>query len=243
MWNKLLLLLSVAMMAFDTVTCAHTLRHHISLKNADMVSLAVEQSGLQSKYTKNPNVPTYVFIPKTGTTSVVKFMNSCASGFISEHQMEHVGGNKRMLAHSHIKAKQDNIVVVLRDPVKRFVSLLSYRQREENPRGDWGKLPFKKPNSVVIDAMSDKHMRSFQPYGTQESYVRNQKSVRFLCSPREMHDFLINEMHFSGCDPFPHSNPTKHRFGEIRKDQEARIRNVYHEDVQLWNTHCAHIGA
>ena len=89
--------------------------------------------------------------------------------------------------------------------------------------------------------MSDNQMRSFAPYNTMHSYVRNQKSVRFLCSILAMRDFVINEMHFSNCAPFPHVGGSKHskyREREIRNDQEVRVRAVYHEDVQLWNTHC-----
>jgi len=162
-------------------------------------------------------------------------MNSCASGFISNHQVL----EDRTIAHRHVKAIQDNIVVVLRDPVTRFISLLNYRQKEKRPRKDWRGLPFHEPNSVVIDAMSDEQMHySFHPYDTMHSYVHNQKSVRFLCSLLEMQDFVMNKMHFSGCAPFPHSNPSEGAFGGIRKDQEARIRAVYRKDVQLWNTHC-----
>ena len=114
-------------------------------------------------FTVSNLVPCYVLIPKTGTTTLTSFMNSCTDGIISPFQKTAF----EEVVHSHHKQCKNKFqLVTLRDPVERFKSFLNYRQSAKTARGDWIRMgiPFHTNLTIILDYMTNSNMLSFDPY-------------------------------------------------------------------------------
>ena len=96
----------------------------------------------------------------------------------------------------------------------------------------------------MVDAMRDEDMLHVHPhFRTLEAYTNNATSnATVFCNFTTMHEYLIKRMSLRGCAPLSHSNPSRHEWGTLRADQEARIRQVFAGDMHLWRTHCG-LGA
>ena len=179
-------------------------------------------------------IPQYILIPKTGTTTLIHMMNSCFSGHVCPSQP--VKYNK--IIHDHFTAKPNiPIIVVLRDPIKRFQSFLNFRQAFPFKRPDWGKLPFKTNVSILVDTMTDIEMLSFTPYSQMSQYITTQH-VTFKCSVLEMYEYITTEMQFKNCSKLVTLNSVPYTYGYFKPSQYERIRRVFSSDEKLWKTHC-----
>ena len=201
--------------------------------------LLLRRNASMPSITRDAAVPRYVMIPKTGTTALADFMNGCMHGRVSPRQvLDEVDGT---IIHKHIGplSRHEHIVATLRDPVKRFSSLLNYREQKGKAQDKWLEmgLPLNANLSVVIDILTDEQMLQFSPYLTQSTYVTD--CTVYTCSVLETRDYFEKRMGFSGCAPLPHSNAKQYSHGLPRPDQEARIRRVFAADQRMWDRHCA----
>ena len=180
-------------------------------------------------------VPTYVMIPKTGTTSAVRFMNSCRAGRVSPQQR--FDGTVK---HHHNIPQASDLFVVLREPADRLESLFNYRQLAAQPRADWQRfrLPFAVSVSKVIAAASDSQLKLFKPYLTQCKYLEKAKRSVILCSPDELIEYLQRYLGFSGCSPETRKNVAGRPHGKFTWEERQRVRRVFDGDTRLWNHFC-----
>ena len=208
-------------------------------------TLLLRRNASMPSPTRDAAVPRYVMIPKTFTTALADFMNGCMHGRVSPRQLlDEADGT---IVHKHIRpTRHEHIVVTLRDPVKRFSSLLNFREQKGRYHLRWGRkaaqdkwlgLPLNANLSAVIDILTDAQMLQFSPYLTQSTYVTD--CTVYTCSALETRDYFEKRMGFSGCAPLPHSNAKRYSHGLPRPDQEARIRRVFAADQRMWDRHCA----
>ena len=157
-------------------------------------ALLLRRNASMPSITRDAAVPRYVMIPKTGTTALADFMNGCMHGRVSPLQvLDEADGT---IIHKHIGplSRDEHIVATLRDPVKRFSSLLNYREQKGKAQDKWLEmgLPLNANLSVVIDILTNAQMLQFSPYLTQSTYVTD--CTVYTCSALETRDYFEKRM-------------------------------------------------
>ncbi|KAL3918864.1 MAG: hypothetical protein SGPRY_005844 [Prymnesium sp.] len=198
-------------------------------------------------------------IPKTGTTSLLRYLNSCRHGTISPSQRTNADGS---ISHVHLLpsctySPHQAIYTTLRHPIDRFVSFLNFRQslpsRYSLP--GWADAwPFGTNNSRVVDAMRDDEMRSIRPFSTITDYLTRNKNSNhssswklanmakpiIFCSVMEIEKYASSRFGFSDCNNTRDTpeNVSPKAWGEIREDQRQRIGRVFAADIAIWERYC-----
>jgi hypothetical protein len=159
----------------------------------------------------------------------------CAGSYISN-----------ILSHLKIKNKGHNQAIqnegitftVIRDPIKRFESLLNYRLEQGVPRNDWPKrLSYVYMNKTiqlneVFSKMTDKEILSFLPYRTLNYWTKNVDIIITLDNLPKMLEYFGYTYDINLFKPDNVSNKTR---GELDQQNKNRLNRLFKDDVILYN--------
>lgn len=145
--------------------------------------------------------------------------------------------NIASIGHCRAKKKDGKTFTIIREPAARFESLLNYRLTEKAPRQDWPHnlkhVYHDKSLSLnyIIENMSDSEITGFRPYRTLKYWSEN---IDLLLTIEEFIPTL-KIFGFKITKKFPKKNVSIKDRGYLSEDNRQRIRELYQEDVQLYN--------
>ena len=159
----------------------------------------------------------------------------CAGSYISN-----------ILSHLKIKNKGHNQAIpnegitftVIRDPIKRFESLLNYRLNEGTPRADWPKrLSYVYINKTiqlneVFSKMTDKEILSFLPYRTLTYWTKHVDIIITLEKLPKMLEYFGYTYDINLFKPDNVSNKIR---GELNQQNKNRLKRLFKDDIVLYN--------
>ena len=173
----------------------------------------------------------FVHIPKTGGTSLKKWL---LTNDVLDIQT---------LGHNKAAKSQTLTFTILRDPVKRFESLMNYRlQAFKRPRRDWPRhLKYLNDDisvslNHVVELMTDAEILDFKPFRTMSFYADN---IDIFITIEELVPFLnyfirdgsVN----SGYELVARKNVSEKQRGTFNQESIERISRLYADDVRLYN--------
>jgi hypothetical protein len=210
------------------------------------------------RWTVCDSVPTLVLPPKCGTTSIISFLNSCASGLISPKQLtlclkapcsDTVETHNGDIDHLHlVPSDGESVYALIRHPVTRFISFIRYRLSFDHPWRDMNRSvglsldDWRHTNvSALIDRMSDQSMRALFPFFTITRYVGPEAIM--LCSFEDFAMHVQQHYNFTHCPSvvpkkIPGITSASYPLDSAREDQRVRIARVFHDDMRLWEKAC-----
>lgn len=217
----------------------------------------MRQSG---RWIIDDSMPTLSLLPKSASTSIITFLNSCKSGRISPNQLvfKCPGYQEQQkdptlkkknkfhgkLVHQHVIPGQGSRVYgLMRHPVQRMISFIEYRLSFKDKLADWARagLSMNANVSVIIDEMQDETMHLFTPFRNITTYLGGESST-ILCNVDDFQRYVQQHFDFKDCkEVMPKKNPTAHkteRYGYPRQDQLLRIARVLGDDMRLWEKVC-----
>lgn len=159
----------------------------------------------------------------------------CAGSYISN-----------ILSYLKIKNKGHNQAIpnegitftVIRDPIKRFESLLNYRLDEEKPRNDWPKrlsyVYIYKTIQLdeIVAKMTDQEILSFLPYRTLNYWTKNVDIIITLDNLPKLLEYFGYTYDINLFKPNNVSNKLR---GELNQRNKDRIKRLFNNDVVLYN--------
>jgi hypothetical protein len=159
----------------------------------------------------------------------------CAGSYISN-----------ILSHLKIKNKGHNQAIqnegitftVIRDPIKRFESLLNYRLDQGTPRADWPKrLSYVYINKTIqlneiISKMTDIEILSFLPYRTLSYWTKNVDIIITLENLPKMLEYFGYTYDINLFKPNNVSNKVR---GDLNQQNKNRLNRLFKNDVMLYN--------
>tara|TARA_Y100000389_G_C17456128_1_gene518292 strand:+ start:2459 stop:3052 length:594 start_codon:yes stop_codon:yes gene_type:complete len=173
---------------------------------------------------KNTNELIFIHTPKTGGSYVNQILQDLK---IKNYEHNQASPNEKSITFT-----------IIRDPVKRFESLINYRLGEINPRGDWpqGLRHVYKNKSIginkIINKMSKKEILNFSPYRTLSYWTKN---IDICISIDKLQELL----HFFGykidLSLYVKKNVSKKERGTFNKDAIKKLSNIYRNDIILYN--------
>jgi hypothetical protein len=151
-----------------------------------------------------------------------------------------------ILSHLGIKNKGHNQAIpgegitftVIRDPIKRFESLLNYRLGEENPRNDWPKhltdvyIHKEIKLNEIVSKMTDDEILNFLPYQTLSYWTKNVDIIITLNNLPKMLEYFGYTYDLDLFTPINVSNKIRGEFDQQNKD---RLKQLFNDDVILYN--------
>ena len=162
----------------------------------------------------------FVHTPKCGgtyTTAVIKKTNIYNKG------------------HRQAVKGEGITFTVIRDPIKRFESLLNYRLGEKQPRNDWPRnlknvYSNKKITlNEIISKMTDKSILGFRPFSTLNHWTKN---VDICITIDELKEFI--EMCGKKFHNVPAKNVSPKNRGELNEENKKRIENLFSKDIEIY---------
>jgi len=165
----------------------------------------------------------YIHTPKCGGTYV---------GTILNHLGIHNKGHKQAIQNEGIT------FTVIRNPTKRFESLLNYRLDEKEPRNDWPPelkyLHEDKSISLnkIVSTMTDKQILGFRPYKTLTFWTTN---VDIIITIDELPRLLEYFGYKYDINLFPRANVSNKLRGTFNIKTINRINTLYKHDMILYN--------
>jgi hypothetical protein len=166
----------------------------------------------------------FIHIPKCGGTYACKIFDDL--NICNKHHalaIEHKGIN----------------FTIIRDPVDRFESLLNYRLDEPTPRHDWPQHLQHVYYDVgitlneIVSKMNDNEIVSFTPYN---SLVYWSKNIDIFITINQLPDFLDFFGYNYDKDKYSKINVSNKLRGKFDDDTRSRIKQLYIDDVLLFNT-------
>jgi hypothetical protein len=159
----------------------------------------------------------------------------CAGSYISN-----------ILSHLKIKNKGHNQAIqnegitftVIRDPIRRFESLLNYRLNEGTPRNDWPKrLSYVYINKTiqlneVFSKMTDKEILSFLPFRTLTYWTKNVDIIITLENLPKMLEYFGYTYDINLFKPNNVSNKIR---GDLNQPNRNRLKRLFKGDIALYN--------
>ena len=128
---------------------------------------------------------------------------------------------------------------VIRDPIKRFESLLNYRLCEDNPRlHDWPtRLNYVYQDKsvsldTIVEKMTDKETTNFSPY---RSIVYWSKNVDIFITIVQLSEFLSFFGYKYDVSNFSRKNVSKKERGTFNDFTINRLKLLYIDDLQFYN--------
>jgi hypothetical protein len=141
----------------------------------------------------------------------------------------------------HNQAKRDGNAIyftVIRDPIKRFESLLNYRLGEYSPRKDWPQHLHYVYNDTsislnhIIKKMTDDNIRGFIPYRTLTYWSQN---VDICIEIHELKYFLELFGYTYDESNYLSVNVSKKVRGTLNAKSIERLTEIYKEDIDFYN--------
>lgn len=165
---------------------------------------------------------TFIHIPKCG--------GSYAGKYLKDLNIYNKG---------HIQATSfDQLTfTIIRDPVKRFESLLNYRLNMEHPRPDWphhlNKYHYDKHCTLneIIEKMSDKNILSFKPFRTLKYWTKNVKLLLTI-------DEFIEALKYLGYtikNEYNETNVSQKNRGGLSEKNIERLKQIFKDDYKIYN--------
>ncbi len=159
----------------------------------------------------------------------------CAGSYISN-----------ILSHLKIKNKGHNQAIqnegitftVIRDPIRRFESLLNYRLNEGTPRADWPKrLSYVYINKTiqlneVFSKMTDNEILSFLPFRTLTYWTKNVDIIITLENLPKMLEYFGYTYDINLFKPDNVSNKIR---GVLNQQNRNRLIVLFKDDAVLYN--------
>jgi hypothetical protein len=178
---------------------------------------------------KKPNKQlTFIHTPKCGGTYVSLILDS-------------LNIRKKGNICKHIQASEHDGITftVVRDPIKRFESLLNYRLCEDKPRGhDW-------PTSLnyvyqdksvsldtIVEKMTDNEITNFSPY---RSLVYWSKNVDIFITIDQLPEFLSFFGYKYNVSNFSPTNISKKERGTFNEFTINRLKLLYIDDLEFYS--------
>ena len=184
------------------------------------------------KFKQNQNL-TFIHTPKC---------SGCYVGNILRHlniRNKVIFDNNGVVSHHLQASKNDGITfTVIRDPVKRFESLMNYRLGEKYPREDWPKQlkNVYQDKSIdlntIVSKMSDKNISNFFPYSTLVYWSQN---VDIFITIDQLHDFLSFFGYSYNINDFEKKNVSKKIRGTFNDFTKSRIQLLFINDIAFFN--------
>ena len=174
---------------------------------------------------KKPNKQlTFIHTPKCGGTYVNSILHSL---------------NIRNKGHMQASEHDGITFTVVRDPIKRFESLLNYRLCENKPRcHDWPtRLNYVyKDKSVsldtIVEKMTDKEITNFSPY---RSLVYWSKNVDIFITIDQLPEFLSFFGYKYDVSNFRRENVSKKERGTFNEFTINRLKLLYIDDLEFYS--------
>ena len=166
---------------------------------------------------------TFIHIPKCAGTYVGKILDSL---------------NILNKLHNLASTNDTNTFTVIRDPIKRFESLLNFRLSENSPRDDWPRhLRYVyKDNSVTLDTivkkMSDEYTMSFNPY---KSLIWWSENIDFFITIEQLPDFLSSFGYTYDINNFALEQVSAKNRGTFSESTKDRLKVIFADDIKFYN--------
>jgi hypothetical protein len=164
----------------------------------------------------------FIHIPKCGGCYASQYINAC-----------------NIINKGHNIPNNDNEVTfsIIRDPIKRFESLLNYRLSEKNPRIDFPKnlqyAHFNKSISIneIVSQFKYKNTLRLFPYRTLTYWCQN---IDLLITIEELEETLQILGFTIDNSNFENKNVSIKERGTLNKESIQKITNFYKKDVELY---------
>ena len=177
-----------------------------------------------NKKNKNKKKCRLVFIhtPKCGGTYAEKILRNL--GITTK-------GHKQAVKNEGIT------FTIIRDPIKRFESLLNYRLGKKEIADDWPKrLRYVYNNNnitlnEIVSKMTDTEIRKFKPFRTLVFWSKN---VDIFITIEQLHKFLQFFGYNYNENKYNKTNVSKKIRGTLNEEMRLRISKLYSEDVALF---------
>jgi hypothetical protein len=154
-----------------------------------------------------------------------------ASQYISQCNINNKG-------HNIVNSNDDLTFAIIRDPIKRFESLLNYRLGEKKPRIDFPKrlrhVHFNKSITLneIISELTFHDIKNLTPY---KSLVYWCKNVDLLITIDELKETLELLGYTIDNSNFQDINVSIKERGTLNEKSKKKITEFYKEDVELYN--------
>ena len=199
---------------------------------------------LQSNFTlegyENHKMYTYVHIPKTGGSSIIKYLKKYSEHF--DLKSNHF--------HDIIATKQNNPVLCIREPMERFYSMYKYWKQhihDQYPEIDDSVKNFinlvnKKSNYLVLGPSNQPFIHK-QHYMPQSTYLKSdvyRYAIVIKYDKENMGDKmnkLLDYLHIKNKNiKLLRENVSKYDDIELLDEEDREfIMNTYYTDFELWN--------
>lgn len=149
--------------------------------------------------------------------------------------------NIKIIGHKQpTEDQKENFIIftVIRDPIKRFESLLNYRLQETKPRNDWPKnleyMHYDKSISLnkIIEEFDENDFEKIRPYKTLTYWTEN---VDICITINQLKDFLSFFSYNINLDDYPKKNVSQKERGELNEKSIEKLSNIYKNDIELFN--------
>jgi len=165
----------------------------------------------------------FIHAPKCGGCTASQYINQC---------------NIKNKGHNIVNENDELTFAIIRDPIKRFESLLNYRLGEERPRFDFPKrlrhVHFNKSitlNEIITELTID-DINILKPYKTLVYWCQNVDlliTIEELNETIELLGFTINNTNFKDI------NVSIKERGTLNEESKEKIAEFYKEDIELYN--------
>ena len=198
--------------------------------------------------TKFTNIIEYwIYIKKLKPNDNLTFIHTpkCGGSYIG-NILKHLNirnkvkfDNNGVVSHHLQASKNDGITfTVIRDPVKRFESLINYRLGEIQPRPDWPKQlkNVYRDKSIdlntIVSKMTDENITNFRPYSTLIFWSKN---VDIFITIDQLYEFLSFFGYSYNIKDFEKKNVSKKTRGTFNDFTKSRLRLLYIDDIVFFN--------
>ena len=158
----------------------------------------------------------------------------CGGSYVATVLRSH---NIRCKGHNPATRMDGITFTVIRDPVKRFESLLNYRLSKKNPRKDWPRRLTKDHYRTkvtlnrIISKMRNNELLNFIPFATLSYWT---KGVDVCLVIDELPEFL--EIFGYSVPDLPPSNVSPKIRGTINRHNQRRLRTAFRRDMIVYRS-------
>ena len=177
------------------------------------------------KKNKNKNL-IFIHTPKTGGT----FVKVICNNLNITHKGHRQATNK--------DNEQGITFTIIRDPIKRFESLINYRLDEAHPRTDWPNelkhVHYNKSIGInkIVNGMSIHEIQGFSPYRTLNHWTKN---VQICITIDKLEDFLNFFGYEIDINKYNKKNISKRERGYFNDKTKQRLNRIYKNDIELYH--------
>lgn len=145
------------------------------------------------------------------------------------------------LGHKRVTNNQQHKYItftIIRDPVKRYESMLNFRFGLGKPRKDVPKrlrnIHYKKNVTLnkYIQKMTDKEITDFRPYKTLKYWGEN---IDIFITIDMLHDFLSFFGYEYDKSKFKVRNRSVKNRGTLNEESISRLKRIYKDDIEFYN--------